>query len=86
MTPHKEFQSAAVQGLISNANVLHRTWRGFIAESLAGRRVPYAWPDRLHLNDLCGVEIDALAVIEWGESETAEWIEEANPFSCSPIK
>lgn len=40
----------------------------------------YAWPDRKHLNDIWGVDADALVVIEWGKADTAEWIEDANPL------
>lgn len=39
----------------------------------------YAWPDRKHLNDLWGVEVNALVVIEWNEAETAEWVADAKP-------
>lgn len=48
--------------------------------SLSGRRVLYAWPDRKHLDQLWNVDADALAVIEWNEIETAEWIEDARPI------
>ncbi|WP_289230936.1 hypothetical protein [Barrientosiimonas endolithica] len=48
--------------------------------SLSGRRVLYAWPDRNHLNRLWGVDAEALAVIEWNEGETAEWIADAKPI------
>ncbi len=44
----------------------------------------YAWPDRKHLQDLWDVEADALVVVEWGEPETAEWIEDANPVRLLP--
>ncbi|RAF08196.1 hypothetical protein DN545_34840, partial [Burkholderia multivorans] len=40
----------------------------------------YAWPDRKHLNELWDVDAEALAVIEWNENETAEWIEDARPI------
>lgn len=39
----------------------------------------YAWPDSQRLNDLWGIAVDALVVIEWNESQTADWIEAAKP-------
>jgi len=48
--------------------------------SLSGRRVLYAWPNRKHLNQLRDVDAEALAVIEWNEIKTAEWIEDARPI------
>lgn len=40
----------------------------------------YAWPNRQHLNNLWGVAVDALVIIEWNETETREWIEDAKPL------
>lgn len=80
VTPQKQFSGESLQRLVSQNGVAHATWRGLSAVSLAGRRVLCAWPDRKRLNDLWGVEMDALAVIEWNESETAEWIADVNPI------
>lgn len=44
----------------------------------------YTWPDRQHLNDLWNSDADAIAVIEWGVEETAEWIEDVNPIQLFP--
>lgn len=79
VTPQKRFSDDSLQRLVAHPGVLHLTWRGFSPHSLNGRRVLYAWPDRQHLNDLWGIEADALVVIEWNETETAEWVEDANP-------
>ncbi|BDI22302.1 hypothetical protein [Herbiconiux sp. L3-i23] len=79
VTPQKQFHGDGLKRLVAQPGVLHLSWKGFSTGSLAGRRVLYAWPDRQHLNGLWGVEADALVVIEWNESETAEWIEDANP-------
>ncbi|WP_062078804.1 hypothetical protein [Demequina globuliformis] len=79
VTPRKQIQSDSLQRLAAHTGVMHLTWRGLSTGSLAGHRVLCAWPDRSHLNDLWGVNADALVVIEWNEDETAEWIEDANP-------
>lgn len=79
VTPQKQFHGDSLKRLVAQPGVLHLSWKGFSTGSLAGRRVLYAWPDRQHLNGLWGEEADALVVIEWNESETAEWIEDANP-------
>lgn len=79
VTPQKHIESASINKLISLVGVTHRTWKGFSAASLASYRVLHVRPDRQRLNDLWGIEIDALAVIEWGEPETANWIDRANP-------
>ncbi|MCZ4327903.1 hypothetical protein [Brachybacterium paraconglomeratum] len=80
VTPQAKIPSESLAKLVAKAGIAHMRWRGSSAGSLAGHRVIHAWPDRQHLNDLWGVEIDALVVIEWGEPETAEWIEDANPL------
>lgn len=80
VTPRKGFSGDSLQRLVALPGVLHLTWRGFSTGSLHGRRVLYAWPDRQHLNDLWGIDADALVVIEWNEMETAEWMEDANPL------
>ena len=83
VTPRKDVPSTSLKMLIRQAGVSHRSWRGFSAGALSGHRVLYAWPDRQHLNDIWGVELDALAVIEWGEKETADWIAAADPHDLS---
>ena len=79
VTPQKPLESPSIERLVAMSGVTHHTWKGFSAGSLANHRVLYAWPDRQRLNELWGVEIDALAVIEWGEPETVEWIDRVNP-------
>lgn len=79
VTPEKQVHSDILKRLVATSGVTHHSWRGFSTGSLAGRRVLYAWPNRMHLNGLWGVDADALAVIEGNEDETAEWIEDANP-------
>jgi hypothetical protein len=79
VTPQKDFDGTSIQRLVAQPGTTHRTWRGLSAGLLANRRVLHAWPDRQHLNDLWGVDADALVVIEWGKAETAGWIEDANP-------
>ena len=79
VTPQRQFSSESVKRLVDRAGVHHLTWRGFSAGALAESRVLYAWPDRKHLNQLWGCGADAIAVIEWNEEETAEWIEDAAP-------
>lgn len=79
VTPQKQFHSEILKRLVAQLGVLHLSWRGLSVRSLFGRRVLYAWPDRKHLNKLWDLNAEALAVIEWNEGETAEWIEDANP-------
>lgn len=79
VTPRKQFGGESLKRLVARPDTTHLTWRGFSAGSLANHRVIYAWPDRQHLNDLWGVNVDALVVLEWGEAETATWIEDARP-------
>lgn len=79
VTPQKQFHGDSLKRLVAQPGVLHISWKGFSTGSLAERRVLYAWPDRKHLHGLWGAEADALVVVEWNESETAEWIEDANP-------
>lgn len=78
-TPRSEIPGDSLTKLVAKAGVAHMRWRGSSMGSLAGHRAIVAWPDRQHLNDLWGVKLDALAVIEWVESAAAEWIEDANP-------
>lgn len=84
VTPRREFSGGSLKSLIAHPGVIHHTWRGFIAGSFEGQRVLYAWPDRKHLNDVWGVEADALVVIEWNEQETAEWVADTNPIQLLP--
>lgn len=79
VTPRAEIPSESLTRLVSKTGVAHMRWRGSSMGALAGHRAVVAWPDRQHLNDLWGVRMDALVVIEWGEPESKEWIEAANP-------
>ncbi|MGW9419558.1 hypothetical protein ACWGRS_18030 [Cellulosimicrobium funkei] len=83
VTPQKRLGSASVSRFAARVDVDHLSWRGFFASSLAGKRVLHAWPDRAHIDDLWGCGADAVAVIEWNEDETAEWIEDASPIVLS---
>jgi hypothetical protein len=80
VTPQKDFEGESLRRLIALPGTKHLSWRALSMGSLADRRVIYAWPDRQHLNDLWGIDADALVVIEWGREETAEWIQDANPI------
>lgn len=84
VTPQKRFDSEILRRLVARSGTTHLTWRAFFAGSLAKHRVICAWPDGQRLNDLWGVEADALVVVEWGETETATWIEDANPVRLLP--
>lgn len=79
VTPRKDFEGASLKRLVSRPRVTHWAWRGFSRGLLSGARVVYAWPDRQHLDDLWGCGADAIAVIEWNERDTAEWIADAKP-------
>lgn len=79
VTPRRDFSGESMKHLVARTGVTHLTWRAFSSGPLGGARVLYAWPNRERLNDLWGSEADAIAVIEWNEEETAEWIEEAQP-------
>lgn len=78
VTPLKNFEGDSIKALIKQRGVTHRSWRGLLTQGLRGR-VLFAWPDRKHLNDLWGIDADALAVIEWNTEETQEWIEDNQP-------
>lgn len=78
VTPQKNVPSAVIEALVRLPGVTHLSWRGLPDRSLRGR-VLFAWPDRKHLNELWHLDADALAVIEWNENETREWIEDARP-------
>lgn len=84
VTPRRTFEGQSLKRLVDRPGTTHRTWRGLFASSLAGHRVLHAWPDRGQLNELWGVQADALVVVEWNASETASWIEDANPARLLP--
>ncbi|MHD0307108.1 hypothetical protein [Rhodococcus erythropolis] len=84
VTPNKKFDDVAIKALAARWGTTHVTWKGLSSAKFSGHRVIYAWPDRQRLNDLWGTEADALVVIEWGTSETAEWVEDANPVLLLP--
>lgn len=79
VTPRRVVESASIRRLISSPQVRHHAWRGFSGGNFDGQRVLYAWPDRKRLNEVWHVETDAIAVIEWGIDETAEWLDDMNP-------
>ncbi|WPF65670.1 MULTISPECIES: hypothetical protein [unclassified Corynebacterium] len=79
VTPRKDVDSSVIKKLIRQRGVVHLSWRGLSTQALHGR-VLFAWPDRQRLNDLWGIEADALAVIEWNTDETQKWIEDNKPI------
>lgn len=79
VTPRKNFEGPSLKQLVARPGVTHRTWRSFSSGVLLGARVLYAWPDRQHLDDLWRCGADAIAVIEWSEQATSEWITDAKP-------
>jgi hypothetical protein len=84
VTPRRDFSGQSLRALAARADVTHLTWRGFSPTALTGRRAVHAWPAREHLNDLWGVRATALVVIEWNESHSTEWIEDAAPDLLLP--
>lgn len=84
VTPRRAVESAILKRLIAQPGVTHHAWRGYHGGYFDRQRVLYAWPDRERLNHLWNVEADAIAVIEWGTEETAEWIEDVNPIQLLP--
>ncbi|MDF2506710.1 MAG: hypothetical protein K0Q52_569 [Microbacterium sp.] len=84
VTPRRDVESASIRRLIAHSLVHHHAWRGYSGGHYDGQRVLYAWPDRKHLNEVWNVQADAIAVIEWGIEETAEWIEDMNPVQLYP--
>ena len=84
VTPRRAVSSEIINRLITRPEVQHHAWRGFTGGYFNGQRVLYAWPDRKHLNEVWNVEADAIAVIEWGIEETAEWVEDVNPIQLLP--
>jgi len=84
VTPKRDFSGNSLKRLVELPGVIHYVWRGFIAGSFDRQRVLSAWPDRKHLNDVWGIEADAVVVIEWNMQETAEWIEDSSPIQLLP--
>ena len=84
VTPRRQFSGPSLNTLIKRPGVTHLTWREFHGGPLAKRRILCAWPDRKRLNELWALSADALAVIEWNESETAEWLADTNPIQLLP--
>ncbi len=79
VTPQKNFESDLIETLTKRSGVVHLTWKGLSTKGLSGR-ILFVWPRREHLNDLWGVQADALAVIELNPDETQEWIEDHHPL------
>lgn len=84
VTPRRAVESPSIQRLVAQPHASHHAWRGFVGGHFEGRRVLYAWPDRKRLNEVWNVEADAIAVIEWGVEETAEWLADVNPIQLLP--
>lgn len=84
VTPQKNLEGSSLKKLITHPRVRHLSWKGFSAWSLRGTRALVAWPNRKILNGLWDADADALAVIEWGEHETAEWLNDAHPVILLP--
>lgn len=84
VTPRRDVPSEAIKQLMARPGVQHFAWRGYHGGRFEGQRVLYVWPDRKHLNDVWNVDADAIAVIEWGEEETAEWLEDVQPVQLLP--
>ncbi len=82
VTPQKRLDSEVIEEFVRSPGVSHISWKGMNPGALAGHRVLYAWPRREHLNDLWGVDVDALAVIEWGDLD--QWILDARPTLLLP--
>ncbi|MBT1586443.1 hypothetical protein [Curtobacterium aurantiacum] len=78
VTPRKDVRGV-VKAFAASAGVTHLSWRGLSIGSLTRSRVLLAWPDRDLLNGLWGIQLDALAVIEHGQRDTHDWIEDAQP-------
>lgn len=82
VTPQKRLDSEVIEKFVKSPGVSHISWKGMNPGALAGHRVLHAWPRRELLNDLWGVDVDALAVIEW--SDLDEWILDARPIVLLP--
>jgi hypothetical protein len=85
VTPRSDYSGESLTALASRAGVTHLTWRSSSPAMLAGCRVVHAWPNREQLNELWGVAAAALVVIEWNESHSAEWLEDARPDLLLPV-
>ncbi|MCS5716440.1 hypothetical protein NVV95_17980 [Herbiconiux sp. CPCC 205716] len=84
VTPQRQFDGDSLRRVVALPGTRHLTWKGLSVGSLVGRRVIHAWPSRKHLNEMWGVQADALVVIEWGVEESAEWVEDARPVRLLP--
>ena len=84
VTPQKNFDGTSLKKLVAHPRVRHYSWKGFTAGHLHGSRALVAWPDKKLLNNLWDAEAQALAVIEWNEHETAEWIKDSNATVLLP--
>ena len=82
VTPQKRLDSEIIEEFVRSPEMSHVSWKGMSPGVLTGHRVLHAWPRREHLNDLWGVDVDALAVIEW--SDLDEWILDARPSLLLP--
>lgn len=83
ITPRKYFENSAIKQLIQIKGVKHYSWRENDGQYLTGR-VLYAWPNHERLSNLWHSQLDALAVIEWGEDK--DWITIAKPIILLPNK
>ena len=83
ITPRKYFENNAIKQLIQIKGVKHYSWRENDGQYLTGR-VLYAWPNRERLSNLWHSQLDALAVIEWGEDK--DWMTIAKPIILLPNK
>lgn len=70
--------------LVGSPDVVHLNGKSLNLSSLEGRRVLLAWPTRQQMQDVWGAHPAALAVIEWGEEQIAEWITHAKPLQLLP--
>lgn len=83
ITPRKYFENSAIKQLIQIKGVKHYSWRETDGQYLTGR-ILYAWPNRERLSNLWHSQLDALAVIEWGEDK--DWMTIAKPIILLPNK
>ncbi|MFU0546806.1 hypothetical protein ACV24M_02115 [Gardnerella piotii] len=83
ITPRKYFENSAIKQLIQIKGVKHYSWRENDGQYLTGR-VLYAWPNHERLSNLWHSQLDALAVIEWGEDK--DWMTIAKPIILLPNK
>lgn len=83
ITPRKYFENNAIEQLIQIKGVKRCSWRETDGQYLTGR-ILYAWPNRERLSNLWHSQLDALAVIEWGEDK--DWMTIAKPIILLPNK